>query len=161
MESPGFQPLQKRKVKRTSIADRKVKLATCNAPAKIQDVPPHEQINHPEVDNAEDQLVEMCQKVQFENIDRVSFYIDGAVGLPANCTVTRVTARLLTQDRQQVTSLGSTESHSDPQSPCFSPSYDLFLSWKGKSNIPNFSVYHLSPPNSKRFGPLVNSPLSH
>jgi hypothetical protein len=85
----------------------------------------------PELDNAEEQVLETYQQIPFENLQRVSFYIDGAIGLPANCTVTRVTARLLTQDRQQVTSLGSTESYCDPQSPCFSPSYDLFLSWKG------------------------------
>ena len=103
---------------RKSVADQKEQLKKRSA--------------EPDPDNAEEKILESYKTIEFEKLRRVSFYVDGAVGLPANCTVTRVTGRLLTQDRHAVTSLGSVESFSDPQSPCFSPSYDLFLSWKSK-----------------------------
>lgn len=88
-----------------------------------------EKLLEPDKDNAEEEKLEDFMKIPFEQIKRVDFCVDGAVGLPVNCTATRVSCRLLQQDRIPLSEAG--ESFADPETPVTSPAYDLFMSWKG------------------------------
>ena len=84
----------------------------------------------PDADNAEEEKLEDFEKIPFEQIKRVQFCVDSAVGLPVNCTATRVSCRLLQQDRTPLSEAG--ESFSDPETAVTAPGYDLFMTWKGK-----------------------------
>ena len=81
--------------------------------------------------NAEEEKLESFQSIPFHDLNRVQFYIDSAVGLPENCTITRVSGQLLKPDRSKVSSIGAVESFSDPRSSATNPNFNLFLSWKG------------------------------
>jgi hypothetical protein len=91
-----------------------------------------EREREPLEDNAEEEQLEAFKRVPFAQLRRVQFCVDGAEGLPVSCTATRVSCRLLQQDRTPLTEAG--ESYSDPETPVSSPDYDLFLTWKGKSH---------------------------
>jgi hypothetical protein len=94
--------------------------------------------------NAEEEKLETFRKIPFHELNRVQFYVDSAVGLPENCTISRVCGRLLRPDRTEVSSLGTIETFTDPRSDATNPAVDLFLSWKGSSlsSLPSHSVSH-------------------
>jgi hypothetical protein len=91
-------------------------------------------LQEPDEDNAEEEKLEAFKQIPFDDIKRVQFCVDNAVGLPVNCTVTRISCRLLQQDRTPLSEAG--ESFSDPESPVTSPEYDMFMTWKGKFLFP-------------------------
>lgn len=82
--------------------------------------------------NAEEEKLETFSKIPYKNLSRVQFYVDSAVGLPDNCTISRVSGRLLRPDRSEVSSIGTVETFTDPRSDATNPAINLFLSWKGK-----------------------------
>ena len=77
--------------------------------------------------------LERYDNVPFDHLKRVNFLVDGAVGLPCNCTVTRVTSRLIYPDRREVACVASGDTLSDPDMSCFSPTYALSSTWEGIS----------------------------
>lgn len=91
-----------------------------------------ERKQEPRTDNAEEEKLEEFKRVPFAQLRRVQFCVDGAVGLPVSCTATRVSCRLLQQDRTPL-SEDAAESFSDPQSPVSAPDFDLFMTWKGRT----------------------------
>jgi hypothetical protein len=90
------------------------------------------------ISNAEEEKLEKFRKIPFDQLSRVQFYIDCAVGLPENCTITRVSGRLLRPDRTEVSSVGTVEAISDPRSSATDPAINLFLSWKGILSVSVF-----------------------
>jgi hypothetical protein len=97
--------------------------------------PPTPEENVPSTDpllNAEEEKLETFRKIPFSELNRVQFYVDSAVGLPENCTISRVSGRLLRPDRSEVSSLGTVEAFTNPRSDATNPAIDLFLSWKGR-----------------------------
>ena len=88
-----------------------------------------EKTKEPDEDNAEEEKLEDYKKIPFQDIRRVQFCVDNAVGLPVNCTATRVSCRLIRQDRTPLSEAG--ESYSDPESPVTSPDFDMYMTWKG------------------------------
>ena len=137
-------PLQKRKLRKSRLKHKRrsksataiqsqwrVKLARKSIAAQKSQL--SNKTTAPRSDNAEEEVLENFNKVPFENLANVNFTIDGAIGLPANCTVTRVTGRLLSQDRITVESLGIAEAYSDPQAACLAHTFDLLISWRGSS----------------------------
>jgi len=92
----------------------------------------------PQEDNAEEEQLEVFKRVPFAYLRRVQFCVDGASGLPVSCTATRVSCRLIKQDRTPLSE--AAESHSDPESPVCSPDYDLFMTWKVASLDPSYTL---------------------
>jgi len=62
-------------------------------------------------------------QVKFDRIQDVQFSIERAVGLPVNCTATRVSMRVMTQSRKQV--VEPQVAFSEPSYPQCSPPYNL------------------------------------
>jgi hypothetical protein len=82
------------------------------------------------VDNAEEEKLQTFKRVPFDNLNRVQFHVDGAIGLPISCTMTRVVAKLYTPEgRKQVGEYS--EGYSQPESLALNPVYDMFMTWPG------------------------------
>jgi hypothetical protein len=84
------------------------------------------------------------QRMEHLALDRVSsiqFCVDGAVGMPASVTATRVTARLLDHDRRQIGE-PSASTVSQPDSPVSAPIFDLNAGWRGeRGNVCSTSLF--------------------
>jgi hypothetical protein len=95
-------------------------------------------INHKNKRGTDKEVVEESRELHrmhhlaFERVSNIYFCVDGAVGMPASVTATRVTARLLDHDRRQIGE-ASSSAVSIPDSPVASPLFDLQASWRGKS----------------------------
>jgi hypothetical protein len=85
------------------------------------------------------QTIVPLRHLSFDNISSIQFCVDGARGLPASVTATRVTARLLSHDRTQVGE-PSAPSHSNPDSDARNPLFDLHMGWRGNVLIPSVTV---------------------
>ena len=112
----------------------------------------------PDPDNAEEEKLADFKKIPFASIKRAQFYVDNAVGLPVNCTATRVSCRLLKQDRTPLSEAG--ESFSDPSSPVSSPEFDLFMTWKGNNALLVFLVYFFIL-FSLQYHSFITQPIQH
>lgn len=76
------------------------------------------------------QTIKPLRHLSFDTISSIQFCVDGARGLPASVTGTRVTARLLSHDRTQVGE-PSAPSYSNPDSEARNPQFDLHMGWRG------------------------------
>ena len=75
--------------------------------------------------------LERFNDLPFDKVKKVHLCIDGAIGLPVNCTATRVTARVLAPDRTPVGDYVSC-GYSFPDSDVSCPEFDVDMSWRGK-----------------------------
>jgi hypothetical protein len=81
-------------------------------------------------DNAEEEKLEAFERIPFENLKRVQFFVDGSDGLPCACTMSRVVGKLFnSDDRKQIGEFS--ESYSDPESLATAPNFNLFMTWQG------------------------------
>lgn len=80
------------------------------------------------------QTIMPLRHLSFDTISSIQFCVDGAHGLPASVTATRVTARLLSHDRTQIGE-PSAPSYSNPDSDARNPKFDLHMGWRGKSQL--------------------------
>jgi hypothetical protein len=85
------------------------------------------------VDNNEEMRLESYRQVPFASLNRVQFCVDGAVGLPINCTASRVSGQLLLPNRQRIGPMLS--SYSDPDSAACCPKFDLFMTWRASDIV--------------------------
>jgi len=83
----------------------------------------------------DDSVIEPFQRVTLDSVETVELCVDGAVGLPVNCTATRVSARLICPDRTQA-GLSAEPNNCFADSPCFSPTFDLQMRWKLEKKVP-------------------------
>lgn len=92
-----------------------------------------------QVDNNDEQVLESYNAVPFSKLQRVQFCVDGAIGLPVNCTASRVSAQLMEPSRHRVGPLIS--AYTDPDSPMANPSVNLFATWR-KEDVasPNLTI---------------------
>jgi hypothetical protein len=67
---------------------------------------------------------------RYEQGDGVDVYIDGAMFLPDNCTVSRVVVKVLSPDRETISTVF--EAYSNPTSPAISPTYNLKVELREK-----------------------------
>lgn len=81
-----------------------------------------------QVDDNDEQLLESYNPVPFSLLRRVQFCVDGAIGLPVNCTASRVSAQLMEPSRRRLGPLIS--SYTDPDSPMANPRLDLVATWR-------------------------------
>lgn len=81
-----------------------------------------------QVDDNDEQLLESYNQVPFNKLQRVQFCVDGAIGLPVNCTASRVSAQLMEPTRHRLGPLMSSYTH--PDSPMANPRLDLFSTWR-------------------------------
>lgn len=76
---------------------------------------------------AEETELESFSDIFMDEVKHIQCCVDGAEGLPVNCTATRVTVKLLTPNRTQIGESMTCFSH--PDSPAHSPSYECISSW--------------------------------
>ena len=79
----------------------------------------------------ESREIQRMQHLVLNQVENIQFAIDGAVGLPFSTTASRVTARLLDHNRKQIGE-PSASAVCHPDSPVFSPLFDLHAVWRGK-----------------------------
>lgn len=84
-------------------------------------------------DDNDEVKLESYRQVPFSDMNRVQFCVDGAVGLPINCTASRVSGQLMLPNRQRLGPLLS--SLCDPDSSMCCPKFDLFMTWRGNQII--------------------------
>jgi hypothetical protein len=82
-----------------------------------------------QVDDNEEYKLESYQKIPFNDLERIQFCVDGAIGLPDNVVASRVAAQLLTPERQRIGPLVS--SIGDADSSATNPKLNVFVTWRG------------------------------
>ena len=80
---------------------------------------------------AEARLIKGLSRVPFDKLSSIRIEVRRAIGLPALTTATRVVARLMDTDTQQVGDC-SPSSFSPSDSEATSPIFNLVASWRGK-----------------------------
>jgi hypothetical protein len=73
-------------------------------------------------------LLQKYTRVKFENINKIQFYVDGAINLPCNCTTTRVTTKLVNVNMKQVGEL-SEQDFSSLDSEFTDPDFNSSITW--------------------------------
>ena len=81
-----------------------------------------------QADDNDEQQLETYQQIPFNKIRNAQFCVDGAIGLPVNCTATRVTAQIMEPSRLRIGPLVST--YSNPDSPMANPAMNLVVTWR-------------------------------
>ncbi len=70
------------------------------------------------------------QRIELSKVTTAEFYIDGATGLPYSGTATRVTARLMAENKSQIGETAA-PTFSHPDSDYTSPGFNLNIKWRG------------------------------
>lgn len=99
----------------------------------MQSAVPHQSRRKIQTDQTirESKELNRMEQMSLDAVNSIQFCVDGAVGLPASVSATRVTARLVDHTGAQIGD-PSASSISSPDSDAYAPTYDLHAGWRGE-----------------------------